>query len=180
MKPKQASERNGVAKNAPLPNGSPTTSATTSEVKRSAAASERRSTAHEHDIVTTAEGLTRLTTFVDLVRVAGLTELLRGVGPLTVFAPTDRAFTRMSEGQLDELKADSSRLAEVLRHHVVEGRVKAPKPEVPRVATPIDGEDLTLTSVPDAYRVDKARLVQTNIRASNGVIHAIDRVLMPA
>ncbi len=129
--------------------------------------------------MTTAEASKRLTTFVDLARASGLTELLHGAGPLTVFAPSDRAFARMPQKELDALMADSDRLGEVMRHHVVKGKVRAPKPDLPRAATPIDGDELQLTSRTDAYRVDDARLVQTNIRASNGVIHVIDRVLLP-
>ena len=89
---------------------------------------------------------------------------------------------RLSTGvrELDALMADSTRLAEVLGHHVVEGRVKAPQPETPRTATPMNGAELRLTSRVDAYHVNEARLVQTNIRASNGVIHAIDKLLVLA
>ena len=140
----------------------------------------RSSTAHEHDIVTTAEASLRLTTFIDCLRSAGLTELLRSVGPFTVFAPTNRAFAKLSQRELDALLADRGRLIEVLRHHIVAGLVAAPKPDVAGLATPIDGLTLTLTSHAGIYRVDSARLVQTDIPAANGVIHAIDTVLISA
>jgi len=142
-------------------------------------AAERPLDAHDHDLVTTAAGLTRLSVFVGLVRAAGLNELLQGDGPFTVFAPTDRAFGRIPARELDALVADAPRLADVLRHHVVAGRVKAPRPDKARVASPIEGDDLTLTSGADTYFVNDARLVRTNIRATNGVIHAIDRLLGP-
>jgi len=179
MKPKRATQRPARAQSAPLPNGSPATSAAPSP-ERTASGEQRPSDAHEHDIVTPATGSGRLKIFVDLVRAAGLTELLRSAGPFTVFAPTDRAFDRIPQREMDALMADSSRLAEVLGHHVVPGRVKAPRPEMPRMATPINGANLTLTSRTDEYHVNEARLVRTNIRASNGVIHAIDKLLVLA
>jgi uncharacterized surface protein with fasciclin (FAS1) repeats len=120
----------------------------------------------------------RLATFTRAVDAAGLKEMLEGVGPFTVFAPTDRAFEKIPRRELDALLADEVRLANVLRHHVIAGRVKAPKPALPRTAAPHYGDELRLTSDPDAYRVDEAKVVKTNIRASNGVIHAIDTVLM--
>jgi uncharacterized surface protein with fasciclin (FAS1) repeats len=171
-----------VADSTPSPNGAPVTSSVpvpsangSPKAKRSA---DRAIGAHDHDIVTTAAGSGRLKIFVDLVRAAGLTELLRGTGPFTVFAPTDRAFDRMPERELDALRADTSRLAAILGHHVVPGRVKAPKQHTPQTATPITGANLTLTSSVDEYHVNEARLVRTNIRASNGVIHAINKLLI--
>ncbi len=175
MKPDQANHRPAKV-SAPKADPAPATPADPTPPPRAAAV--RPPDAHEHDLMTTAEASKRLTTFVDLARASGLTELLQGAGPLTVFAPSDRAFARMPQNELDALMADSDRLGEVMRHHVVQGKVRAPKPDLPRVATPLDGDELQLTSRTDAYRVDDARLVQTNIRASNGVIHVIDRVLL--
>jgi transforming growth factor-beta-induced protein len=176
MPPKKETPNPATPKGAPVSDGD-------AGKRTSRATGERtssRSRVHEHDLVTTAEGSGRLKIFVDLVRAAGLTDLLRSEGPYTVFAPTDRAFDRMPPRELDALMADSTRLAEVLGHHVVEGRVKAPQPETPRTATPMNGAELRLTSRVDAYHVNEARLVQTNIRASNGVIHAIDKLLVLA
>ena len=96
-----------------------------------------------------------------------------------MFAPTDRAFAKLPEQERDALMSDPDRLAEVLRHHVVEGKVKAPRIDEPRVATPMHGADLTLTTTEGVYHVGGAKLVKTNFRASNGVIHDIDTVLMP-
>jgi uncharacterized surface protein with fasciclin (FAS1) repeats len=177
MKPKRATPLPAAAKNAPPPTDSPASSAARLAPDPVSPRQRRPRQVYEHDIVTTAAGSNRLSIFVDLVRAAGLTDLLRSVGPFTVFAPTDRAFDRVSRHDLDALMADQARLADVLGHHVVSGRVHAPQPESPRIATPLKGKDLTLTSRIDAYHVNEARLVQTNIRASNGVIHAIDKLL---
>jgi uncharacterized surface protein with fasciclin (FAS1) repeats len=179
MQPKKAKQDPDTPKSTTVPGGDAAKRTPRAAGERATSA-DRRSRVHEHDLVTTAEGSGRLKIFVDLVRAAGLTDLLRSEGPYTVFAPTDRAFDRMPPRELDALMADSTRLAEVLGHHVVEGRVKAPQPETPRTATPMNGGELRLTSRVDAYHVNEARLVQTNIRASNGVIHAIDKLLMLA
>jgi uncharacterized surface protein with fasciclin (FAS1) repeats len=122
----------------------------------------------------------RLDIFARAVMTSGLNDLLEQSGPFTVFAPTDRAFGKLPKSELDALLADGELLAKVLGHHVVPGRVKAPTLDNPRLAMPVFGDELTLTKKPDAFRVDQARLVRTNMRAKNGVIHAIDRVLMPA
>lgn len=137
-----------------------------------------RSSAHDHDILTTAEGSSRLGTFVDFMRAAGLSGLLLGDGPFTVFAPTDRAFHKLTLGARDALLADQERLGRVMRGHVVHGRILAPMGAVPLPVTTIDGATLFITSNAGSYHVSHARLVQTSIPASNGVLHAIDSVLL--
>jgi uncharacterized surface protein with fasciclin (FAS1) repeats len=132
----------------------------------------------ERDILDTAWTLGRFNTFTTAARTSGVAELLSGDGPFTVFAPTDRAFAKMPARVRDALLANPARLAEVLRHHVVEGKVKAPRQDDPRTATPMHGDDLTITATEGVYHVDLAKLVKTNFRATNGVIHAIDTVLL--
>jgi uncharacterized surface protein with fasciclin (FAS1) repeats len=122
----------------------------------------------------------RLQAFSAAIGTAGLGELLRGEGPITIFAPTDRAFRKIPSDELAALLGDSARLGQLLRHHVVTGRVKAPRATRPRTVKPAFGDDLSLTASPKGFLVDTARIVKTNIRASNGVIHAIDTVLDPA
>jgi uncharacterized surface protein with fasciclin (FAS1) repeats len=121
----------------------------------------------------------RLQAFSSAIGTAGLATLLGGDGPLTIFAPTDKAFGKIPSEQLSALLGDSTRLAELIRHHVVAGRVKAPRVTRPRTVTPEFGDALELTASDRGFHVDEARIVKTNIRASNGVIHAIDRVLDP-
>jgi uncharacterized surface protein with fasciclin (FAS1) repeats len=132
---------------------------------------------HDHDLLTTADGSRRLSTFVDFMRAAGLSALLEGSGQFTVFAPVNRAFASIPLRDRDALLADRARLIRVMRGHVVSGHVAAPPAGVAMPATTLDGEARTLTATDGTYRVDGARIVQTNILASNGVIHAIDRVL---
>ena len=140
---------------------------------------QEETSAHVHDILTTAEGSNRLGVFVDFMRAAGLSRLLLEKGPFTVFAPTDRAFTKMSLRERDKLLADTRRLREVMRGHVVVGRVPPPTGARPTCVVTVDGKTLVLTSSNGAYHVANIRLVQTSIPASNGIIHAIDSVLIP-
>lgn len=145
----------------------------------STAAATPGSSAHDHDILTTAEGSNRLGVFVDFMRAADLSTLLLGEGPFTVFAPTDRAFSKWSVRERDALLADRSRLRRVMRGHVVAGYIAAPTSTVASSFTTIEGTTLRLTSTGGAFHVGTARLVQTSIPASNGMIHAIDTVLLP-
>ena len=109
-----------------------------------------------------------------------LTDLLSEKGPFTLFAPTDEAFAKMPSADRLSLLADTARLRLVLTHHIVAEAVRAPRVGSPKTAATVDGRELTITVEGDrGYSVDNARLVKTNLRASNGVIHAIDSVLLP-
>jgi uncharacterized surface protein with fasciclin (FAS1) repeats len=130
------------------------------------------------DLVATVSEFERLRTFAAALHTAGLERLLSERGPFTIFAPTNRAFEKLPRREFDALLADASRLARVLCHHVVPGRVRAPRPDAPGLAMPIDGAELRLSATGSRYQVDGASIVKTNIRASNGVIHAIDTVLL--
>lgn len=121
----------------------------------------------------------RLKAFNSAVGAAGLAKLLGGDGVLTIFAPTDRAFDKLPDNERAALLGDTERLTDLILHHVVSGRVKAPRDKKPRSVKPQFGDQLRLTAESGEYRVDDARIVKTNIRASNGVIHAIDTVLDP-
>lgn len=128
-------------------------------------------------IVDVARSLGRLGVFTVAARLASLDDLLGGKGPYTVFAPTDRAFAKVPKAVLDALLMDPAGMAKLLCHHVVPGIVKAPGAGALVIALPVSGPELTITRDGDAIRVDAARVVRANIRASNGVIHAIDTVL---
>ena len=134
--------------------------------------------AHEHDILTTAEGSARLGVFVDFVRAAGLADLLHGDGPFTVLAPTERAFLKLSLRERDALLAEPLRLSRVMRGHVIAGKVLPPMTDAPHPVTTIDGKPLVLTTQDGTSCVGNVRIVQANITASNGIIHAIDSVLL--
>jgi uncharacterized surface protein with fasciclin (FAS1) repeats len=110
---------------------------------------------------------------------AGLGPTLAGEGPFTVFAPSDEAFARLPEGTFESLLLEPDTLAKVLTYHVVPGRVIAAEVKGPASASTVNGEQLTI-SIDGAIHVDGAQILSADIEASNGVIHAIDRVLLPA
>ncbi len=137
------------------------------------------SSPYAESLVEMSASVPRLQAFTAAISTAGLSSLLRTKGPFTIFAPTDHAFDKIPSADRAALLGDSARLADLLRHHVVSGRVKAPRVKKSRKVTPEFGEPLKLTASDSGFHVDEARIVKTNIRASNGVIHAIDTVLDP-
>jgi uncharacterized surface protein with fasciclin (FAS1) repeats len=146
-------------------------------------------TAEMADIVDTAVEAGDFTTLVAAVQAAGLEETLRGEGPYTVFAPTDDAFAALPEGTVDTLLEDpTGDLTDILTYHVVEGAVMAED------VVGLDGQEVTTVngatftvnvgddgsvSLTDAAG-NEVNVVTTDIETSNGVIHVIDAVLMPA
>ncbi|MGE3172677.1 MAG: fasciclin domain-containing protein [Planctomycetota bacterium] len=123
----------------------------------------------------------RFTTLLAAVEAAGLADTLDGDGPFTVFAPTDQAFAALPDGTLDMLllPENRSKLVEILKLHVVAGRVFARDAIAAGMAKSLSGKTLKITFDEDGARVGEARLLQTDLDASNGVIHVIDRVLLP-
>ena len=129
------------------------------------------------DIVETAQSAGSFKTLVVALQTAGLVETLKGKGPFTVFAPNDAAFAKIPKDQLDALLADKAKLTKVLTYHVVGGNVMAADVKAGPVKT-VEGSNLTLSTT-GGVMVDMAKVIATDIAASNGVIHVIDSVLMP-
>ena len=145
--------------------------------------------AEEADIVDTAIAAGDFTTLVSAVQAAGLEETLRGEGPFTVFAPTDDAFAALPAGTVDTLLADpTGDLADILTYHVVAGEVlaadvvgldgQAVETVNGATFTVNVGDDGTVTLTDAAG--NEVTVVATDIMATNGVIHVIDAVLLPA
>lgn len=134
-------------------------------------------TAMAQDIVDTAVKAGNFKTLVAAVQAAGLVDTLKGPGPFTVFAPTDEAFAKIPKATLDGLLADKAALAKVLTYHVVAGKVMAKDVKAGKVKT-VQGQELTV-STNMGVMVDQSKVIATDVVASNGVIHAIDTVLMP-
>lgn len=133
--------------------------------------------AHAKDIVDTAVSAGSFKTLVTAVQAAGLVDTLKGPGPFTVFAPTDEAFAKIPKDQLDALLKDKAKLTKVLTYHVVPGKVMAKDVKAGKVKT-VQGSELTI-GTSGGVTVDNAKVVSTDVNASNGVIHVIDTVLMP-
>lgn len=133
------------------------------------------------DIVDTAVGAGQFTTLAAALQAAGLVDTLKGAGPFTVFAPTDAAFAALPAGTVDSLLKPENRdkLVEILTYHVVPGRVTAADVMGMDSATTVQGSAIDISAAGGAVMVDGARVVNADIAASNGVIHVIDKVLMP-
>jgi len=132
------------------------------------------------DIVATADANGSFTTLITAVKAAGLVETLQGAGPFTVFAPTDAAFAALPAGTLDSLLADPEALKKVLLYHVASGKVTADQVVGLTAATSVEGSPIKI-AVKDGkvYLNDSAQVVTTDVMASNGVIHVIDKVILP-
>ncbi len=141
-----------------------------------------RPSSMKKDIVETALGAGKFGTLAAALKAAKLVDTLKGEGPFTVFAPTDEAFARLPKGAVDGLLAPESRdaLVNVLTFHVVSGRVPAAQVVKLGSATALNGQRLPIQVEEAGVRVAGARVVTTDIECSNGVIHVIDTVLMPA
>lgn len=138
---------------------------------------EAKSTAGK-DIVATAVAAGNFTTLAKALTEAGLVPTLQGTGPFTVFAPTDAAFAKLPPGELEKLLANKEKLAEVLKYHVVAGKVTASEVTKLSSAKTVEGDSITISTT-SGVKVDNATVTATDIMASNGVIHVIDTVLMP-
>lgn len=130
------------------------------------------------DIVDTAVAAGSFKTLATALQKADLVETLKGEGPFTVFAPTDEAFAQIPRDQLDALLADKEALARVLTYHVVPGKMAAADVAGTSSMRTVEGGNLTVTTM-GGVKVDGANVIKTDIVASNGIIHVIDRVVMP-
>ena len=160
---------------APTATPAPTTAAASPSIAPSASAA-----AMAKDIVETATEAGSFKTLLTAVKAAGLVETLQGKGPFTVFAPTDAAFAALPAGTLDGLLKDPAALKKVLLYHVVSGSVTADKVVGLTSATSVEGSPIAI-SVKDGtvYLNDSAKVVTPDVMASNGVIHVIDKVILP-
>jgi transforming growth factor-beta-induced protein len=138
--------------------------------------------AAEKDIVDTAVEAGSFKTLAAALKAADLIETLKGKGPFTVFAPTDEAFAKLPEGTVETLlkPENKAKLAAILTYHVVAGKVEAKDAVKLKSAKTVNGASFKITASDAGVMVDKAKVVKTDIQCSNGVIHVIDSVIMPA
>jgi uncharacterized surface protein with fasciclin (FAS1) repeats len=155
----------------PSPSATPAPAATPSASPSAATAT---------DIVGTATAAGSFKTLLTAATAAGLVDTLQGKGPFTVFAPTDEAFAALPAGTLDKLLADKEALKQVLLYHVVAGDVTADQVVKLTSATSVEGAPIAI-SVKDGkvYLNGSAQVVTPDVMASNGVIHVIDKVILP-
>jgi uncharacterized surface protein with fasciclin (FAS1) repeats len=133
------------------------------------------------DIVDVAVENGSFTTLVAALEAGGLVDTLKGDGPFTVFAPTDDAFAKLPEGTVEMLlkPENKDKLVAILTYHVVSGKVMAKDVMEMKMATTIQGSMLKVDVVYGSVIINNAEVVMADVKASNGVIHVVDTVLMP-
>ncbi len=133
-----------------------------------------------NDIVAVASSAGSFNTLIAAVKAAGLVETLQGPGPFTVFAPTDEAFAKLPKGTVEDLlkPENKEKLIAILTYHVLAGKVLASDVKTMKAKT-VNGQSLDVKVMDGAVTVDKAKVIKTDIAASNGVIHVIDTVVLP-
>lgn len=130
------------------------------------------------DLVEKSANATNLRIFTAALKTSGLNDSLKSGGPYTVFAPEDGAFSKLPPGSWDALTKDKARLATVLSHMIIPGRMLVTELK-PGKADTLQGEPLTLKSDNGKVTVDHANVIESDVAADNGVIHVVDTVVMP-
>ncbi len=131
------------------------------------------------NIVETAIDAGSFKTLVAAVEAANLVDTLTSEGPFTVFAPTDEAFAKLPEGTVESLLKDKAKLTSILTYHVVSGKVMSKDVMNLKKAKTVQGQDINIDTR-SGVKVNNANVVKTDIETSNGVIHVIDTVILPA
>ena len=134
-------------------------------------------------ICDTAVAAGNFKTLVAATEAAGLVETLNTKGPYTVFAPTDEAFAKLPEGTVENLLKDKKKLTEVLTYHVIEGAVPASDVTQHKKLTTLQGQELDVDAAKwhlhKSVKINGANIVKADVKADNGIIHVIDKVLLP-
>lgn len=137
--------------------------------------------AQTKDIVSLAVGNDDLSTLVAAVKAAGLVETLQSDGPFTVFAPTNEAFAALPAGTLESLlkPENKAKLASILTYHVISAKVMSSDLSNGQEAKTVQGEDVKVTLNSSGAMINDAKVVAADVSASNGVVHVIDKVILP-
>ena len=138
-------------------------------------------TANTKNLVDTAAANGSFKTFGKAIERAGMSDTLRGVGPFTIFAPTDAAFDKLPSGKLDNLfkPENKEELTSLLNYHVVSGRKLVADIGKWESAKTVNGQSAPITMAKDQVSIDGALVTSADIGSSNGIIHAIDKVNIP-
>ncbi|MGV3525383.1 MAG: fasciclin domain-containing protein [Candidatus Sericytochromatia bacterium] len=133
----------------------------------------------QRDLVETATQAGKFKTLTRALQIAGLTDTLRSEGPYTVFAPTDEAFAKLPQDTLARLLSDRVMLRQVLLYHVLSGAYDASAIGDEDTTNTLADKWLTLRTRNGSQYINDARVIQANVEARNGVIHVVDRVMLP-
>ena len=135
------------------------------------------------DIIDTAVAAGNFKTLVTAVKAAGLVDTLKSKGPFTVFAPTDDAFAKLPKGTVEGLLKDIPKLKTVLTYHVVAGKVMAADVVKLKTAKTVQGQDVKIDAskwhLHKNVKINDANVIKADIATDNGVIHVIDKVILP-
>lgn len=157
----------------------PALAATPSSNPTASACGGGDASAAKKDIVDTAAAAGTFKTLLAAATAAGLVETLKSAGPFTVFAPSDAAFAKLPKGTVAALLKDKAKLKAILTYHVVSGAVMAKTAMTLKSAKSVQGQSIALAVKGKSLYVNQAKVVAADIKASNGVIHVIDQVIMP-
>jgi len=135
------------------------------------------------DIVDTAVAAGSFKTLVTAVKAAGLVDTLKSKGPFTVFAPNDDAFAKLPRGTVEGLLKDIPKLKAILTYHVVPGKVMAADVVKLKTAKTVQGQDVKIDAskwhLHKNVKINDANVIKADIATDNGVIHVIDKVILP-
>lgn len=132
-----------------------------------------------YSIIETAKKAESFKTLLTAIETAGLDKALAGEGPFTVFAPTDEAFAALPEGTVEALLKDKKKLASILTYHVLEGAVKSADVVKIDKAQTLNGQSVSIKVSDGEVNIDNAKVVMVDIMCDNGIIHVIDKVILP-
>ncbi len=144
-----------------------------------ASADDHKDKSAEKDIVTIAVESGKFNTLAKALTETGLVEALKGEGPFTVFAPTDEAFAKLPEGTVESLLNDKETLKNILLYHVVSGNVTSEQVVKLDKAETLSGKVVKIKVSDGSVMINNATVTTADVKASNGVIHIIDTVLIP-
>lgn len=139
-----------------------------------------RAVRKHNDIVSVANRSGKCKNLMTGLKSTGLNHTLSGKGPFTVFAPSDSAFAKLPKDNREALLKDEKQLPNILKYHVVKGKMSKADLEQKRAVTTVEGESLMVNTKDGTVLVDGALITEPDIACSNGVIHIIDEVLVPA
>ena len=135
--------------------------------------------AQQKDIVETAVAAGSFKTLATALEKTGLIATLKGTGPFTVFAPTDEAFAKLPAGTLESLLAKPEQLKAILLYHVVAGNVPSAAAAKLTSAKTVNGAEIRIMPMGSTLMINDAHVAAADVKASNGVIHVIDKVILP-
>lgn len=136
------------------------------------------SVSHAENLIMTAQQAGSFKIFLSAIKTAGLTQTLYESGPYTIFAPDDHAFSRLPDGEWASISKNKTRLARLLSYHIIKGKVKITEIKPGNIPS-LEGNFLRLKSDNGLVTVNGVSVTQSDLLADNGVIHAIDEILMP-